>query len=95
VQLASYKFVAEQDTLRCTEIGLDPAKFSSYIKQHENFFNKKENREKLAAACSPPINVPPRASMLATGVASLVLALNVPFPLHYITPPFCLLRPLI
>ena len=50
VQLASYKFVAEQDTLRCTEIGLDPAKFSSYIKQHENFFNKKEYREKLAAA---------------------------------------------
>ena len=50
VQLASYKFVAEQDTLRCTEIGLGPAKFSSYIKQHENFFNKKENREKLAAA---------------------------------------------
>lgn len=50
VQLASYKFVAEQDTLRCTEIGLDPAKFSSYIKQHENFFNKKEYRDKLAAA---------------------------------------------
>ncbi len=49
VQLASYKFVAEQDTLRCAEIGLDP-RFSSYIKQHENFFNKKEYRDKLAAA---------------------------------------------
>ena len=50
VQLASYKFVAEQGTLRCTEIGLDPAKFSSYIKQHENFFSKKEYRDKLATA---------------------------------------------
>lgn len=50
VQLASYKFVAEQDTLRCSEIGLDPAKFSSYIKEHEFFFNNKEYREKLAAA---------------------------------------------
>ena len=50
VQLASYKFVAEQDTLRCTEIGLDPAKFSSYIKTHEFFFSKKEYRDKLAAA---------------------------------------------
>lgn len=51
VQLASYKFVAEQDTLLCYELGLDP-KFAGFLKKYEFFFNRKEQREKLASAIS-------------------------------------------
>lgn len=47
VQFASFVFVADQDNLRCIELGLEPLLFLDYFKEHEFFFRKKEYREKL------------------------------------------------